>query len=450
MTGTAHRLGGTPLLPRRGSRVSSITRDTTVKITRDRTDDLPAIGEEFLYCVKAAGSASGRRLFGPGVRPPAGPAPKRPAARQGVGAVDTSMASPYIRAQRAAPTRACRAGRLQEGCHRVMSVPRIPLTPAESAAAINSAMIANVRKRAESINGVLGPCLRSYEGSLESVSDRHPLHDLTKHLVETVVETEASIRTRMVEKWEAREGTASQIEKSVTNSMRRSAGTNYQALVSYALARYLLEASSYWYVVHPVPADFGNSLAIRFTAGVAPEPSDTILGLDDEIATEADETVSGDVTVKPDLDILIRNAAWNASSAEPEPILILSVKTSLADRAGSAARWKTYFDLVTRPCAHVKEEDCAYRRLGIELAYDPNVDITHGIVTANIYKINSDPMFARWGELRSNQARANTFMFDLRYTTRNDSEDVMAEGWSSLADLPSWLAGMSSSHGLPS
>lgn len=103
---------------------------------------------------------------------------------------------------------------------------------------------------------------------------------------------------------------------------------------------------------------------------------------------------------------------------------------------------------MTRPCAHVGEETCAYRRLGIALEHSPPVDITHGIVTANIYKINSDPYYTRWGELRSNQSRANTFMFDVRYTTREETEEVMAEGWQGLANIEDWLTATAHKHGL--
>lgn len=319
-------------------------------------------------------------------------------------------------------------------------------TPHAAAAASNAALIANVEKRATSTLGVLGPCLNSYKTSLESGEAPHPLHNLSRHLTSTLPATERSIRERMTAKWAGHDEAAERIVKSVTNSLRRSAGTNYQALVGYALARFLIERESAWYLEHPVPKWFGESLSIRFTGGVPPAEDDADPAAIDDGAEDVDEV---GVTVAPDVDILLRNAAWVTKSAVPEPVLLLSVKTSLADRAGAAARWKTYFDLVTKPCPHVQEVDCAYRHLGIELAYAPDVQITHGIVTANIYKMNSDPYFAENGELRTGQARANTFMFDLRYSTRNDSEQLMAEGWEPLTALPNWLAGRSRELSLP-
>jgi hypothetical protein len=305
----------------------------------------------------------------------------------------------------------------------------------------NAALVASVEARAGKDDAVLAACLRSYQAWLAANRTEHPLRNLTHHLVSTRQVTEASIRGRMVLKWQGHPQSAERVASSVTNSLRRSAGTNYQALVSYALARFLLEQQSHWYVVHPVPATFAHSLGIRFNAGVS--AVDTEGQSDDAEAEDAEGVV-----VKPDLDILIRNAAWDSRSSGAEPVLLLSVKTSLADRAGSAARWKTYFDLVTQPCEHICEASCAYRRLGIELANDPNVHITHGIVTANIYKMDSDPHFTRWGELRSNQARANTFMFDVRYTTREDSPDVMADGWDSLVEIETWLSETASRFGL--
>lgn len=324
------------------------------------------------------------------------------------------------------------------------------LLNAPEAPLLNAALARKIRRRASKPDAVLGPCLDNYDARLADEEDtRHPLFDLTSHLTSTLDATRRSIRQRMEAKWEGHPEAVRRIESSVTNSLRRSAGTNYQSLVSYALALHLASTESEWYVAHPVPQELAHELSILFTAGIdtAAEDTDAEAGNDDDVEDDDDAPVG--VTVKPDVDILLRNASWDVSSELPEPMLILSVKTSLADRAGSAARWKTYFDLVTQPCPHVCEDDCAYGRLGLQLAYDPNVALTHGIVTANIYKVDSDEHFAKFGELRSNQARANTFMFDLRYTTRNESEEVMAEGWDPLPDLVTWLATESERHGLP-
>lgn len=316
---------------------------------------------------------------------------------------------------------------------------------------MNGMFVRRTERRALEVGAVSRACLASYRARLASETPEHPLHDLTRHLVGTSEETSREIRARMVAKWAGSPNAAQKVESSVTNSLRRSAGTNYQTLVSYAIAQFLMDSGSSWYIVHPVPQEWAHMLSIKFTGGV-----DIPVGSTNDGPSNVADTVAGDdagldasVNVKPDLDILIRNAGWEPRREGSEPVLLLSVKTSLADRAGSAARWKTYFDLVTNPCRHICEEDCAYRRLGIELANAPAVRITHGIVTANIYKINSDPYFTRYGELRSNQSRANTFMFDLRYTTREESADVMADGWDSLVGLPTWLARTAAEFGLP-
>jgi hypothetical protein len=336
------------------------------------------------------------------------------------------------------------------------------VSSAEQAKRANQRFVEKVERRSEQEDAVSKFCIESYRARLADGGDEHPLHDLTRHLVDTVDTTADSIRRRMTRRWEGHPNANARIESSVTNSLRRSAGTNYQALVAYSLARHLLESQSYWYVVHPVPKPFAYNLSIEFTGGLSAfnHSSDDAqetrsAGEADPAAgengpeVEVDPEAAEDVSVKPDLDILIRNASWRSSVSALEPVLLLSVKTSLADRAGAAARWKTYFDLVTRPCPHHADETCAYRRLGIQLLNPPSVDIAHAIVTANIYKINSDQAFARYGELRSNQARANTFMFDLRFTTREESSDVMAPGWESLVNLPGWLKNTSTAFGLP-
>ena len=312
----------------------------------------------------------------------------------------------------------------------------------------NGALMAAVRKRADDPGGVLGPCLRSYDERLRRETAEHPLLNLTRHLVDTFPETSESIRARMAAKWAVTGGSADDIQRSVTNSFRRSAGTNYQGLVSYALARHLSEIRSSWYLQHPVPPIFRTELAIRFTAGIQGPGSEERGSSASEDGDDDGQAEPIGVVVKPDLDILVRNAGWRAGAAA-EPVLVLSVKTSLADRAGMAARWKTYFDLVTQPCPHVDDADCAYKRLGIELAGQPNLSITHGIVTANIYKMNSDAYYTEFGELAKEQARSNTFMFDLRYSTRNENEKVMTPEWAPLTDILEWLSYTSRQHSLP-
>lgn len=322
------------------------------------------------------------------------------------------------------------------------------MTPSELQARVaehNRRLVANIRKRADREGNVLGPCLRHYEDALAQDADR-ALYNLTQHLLDALPETAASIRARMATKWD---GDEEKIAASVVNSFRRSAGTNYQALVSFALAEDLRRRGSLWYVAHPVPKAFAESLAIRFTAGVP----DTDLA-DDEASTldsiPAEEAHAEAFRVTPDVDILIRHAEWPLVEAGDslEPVLLLSVKTSLADRAGAAARWKTYFDLVTNPCLHRTDRDCAWTRLGITLEQPLAVDITHGIVTANIYKINSDESYRLYGELASGQARANTFMFDLKITTRNDGVALEPPGWSDLTMVPQWLAQVADRNGL--
>src|SRR5262249_10584250 len=193
-----------------------------------------------------------------------------------------------------------------------------------------------------------------------------------------------SIRARMEKKWEGHADAAAKVEASVANSKKRSAGTNFQSLVSYALAKYLLETDSAWFVAHPVPKEFRESLAITFTAGiplqgdeVSPAPPAEVEEAVEEMLAEDNEATAGgeddkeegeeqDVaddaetlaTVNPDVDILLRNANWLPALGKREPVGLLSVKTSIIDRGGSAARWKMYFDLASDPCELACDERC--------------------------------------------------------------------------------------------
>ena len=304
--------------------------------------------------------------------------------------------------------------------------------------AAHGALSASMTKREAAADTVLEPTLRRYRAYLGA----HPeetLTNLTRHLLDARDETSGAIRARMTRKWTEASGQInhSAVEKSVTNSLRRSAGTNFQALVSLALSIAFRQARSTWYVAHPVPKAFCESLAIRFDSGLAMNDAEP------ENAVES-------IRVVPDLDVLVRNAAWSEVSARPEPIMVLSVKTSIADRGGMAARWKNYFDLVTRPCELRHKPECAWQRLGISLeARHLGYDITHGIVVANIYKIESDEAFTNFGELHSGQARANTFMFDPRITTRTDDPAAVPSGWQPLSVVLAWSRSTSVKFDLP-
>jgi hypothetical protein len=269
-------------------------------------------------------------------------------------------------------------------------------------------------------------------------------------------ETRQIIEDRMRARYPGEEIEAS---RAVTNSLRRSAGTNYQSLVTYAIASYLVKVGSAWAVAHPVPKEFLSTLVISFDA-VAEAPNETqdafkdgaMPDLDAE-STPADENDEEPLTeafvIKPDVDILLRNLAWQQRDGSPEPVLLLSAKTSLVDRAGQAARWKLYFDLASNPCPCQDCEGCVYKKLGISMENAAAYDIEHGIVTANIYKYWFRDKRYRKGELASAQTRSNTGMFDLRLTTRDDEEAETPPGWRQLDVLPEVIRELSKRHGLP-
>lgn len=170
--------------------------------------------------------------------------------------------------------------------------------------------------------GVIGPCIGDYLNRLaDTDAEEHPLFDLTRHLVGTFDVTLASIRARMEVKHQGKPDAATKIESSVRNSLMRSAGTNYQGLVSFAIARYLNSVHSCWFVQHPVPKEFGKTLAIRFSQGLLAEPVPDDPDAPPPPDDEPEEPEGASVDVDPDVDILVRNAAWNGEDGGNEPVL---------------------------------------------------------------------------------------------------------------------------------
>lgn len=289
----------------------------------------------------------------------------------------------------------------------------------------NFAVMKHIERRAALDNAVLGPCLQAYEAHLESLTEPKVadyVGNLTRWLLEAKETTEKMIQAAMQKKWAH---DPDRIWSSVTNSLRRSAGTNYQSLVSYALARYLHDTDAAWYVQYPVPRKFREALAINFG-----------LPAQDGVSPGAI------VTVQPDVDILLRNSHWTPKQGKREPILLLSVKTSLVDRAGMAARWKTYFDAATTLC-----EDCG-TKMGIHLQDADTFEVNHGIVTANIYKYFFHDKSYQKGELESGQTKSNTYMFELKFTTRNDGLAVTPKDWMQFERIVAVLENIARKHGL--
>lgn len=323
----------------------------------------------------------------------------------------------------------------------------------EKARKANRATSRSIEKRADKANAVLGPGLRLFNSYFKgrSYNPLDLLDNLTRWLLEARDETEALIRANMAARWSKE---PDRIPSSVANSLKRSAGTNYQALVSYALAKFLYEVDSAWYLRAPVPAEFRESLAVTFTAGIQEVPEDQLnvsdSGSEDlSSAGESASSHSSTARVQPDVDVLLRNAGWQPTTGVAEPVVLLSVKTSLADRGGQAARWKIYFDLATRPCPHLELMGCAYQKLGIKMENADRYNITHGIVTANIYKYRFHDERYHEGELNTGQTRSNTYMFGLKLTTRNDAKANTPPDWRQFPYIVDVLNSLSVQYSLP-
>lgn len=189
------------------------------------------------------------------------------------------------------------------------------------------------------------------------------------------------------------------------NAIKRSAGTNYQGICEYAIIRWILTTNLPFLIAPNAPAKIKNEL--------------TIYGFDAD---------GGEFSVEPDIDISL----WVDDGNRNSPLIFVSAKTSLVDRAGQAARWKMYLDMHQTSCPHTSNiADCPINRTNIRIK--TSHPITHTIVTANIYKIDTTQPY---GELESGQCRNNTYMFEHKYTTRNDKEEVKPPSWKSFSEFP--------------
>jgi len=192
------------------------------------------------------------------------------------------------------------------------------------------------------------------------------------------------------------------------NSIKRSAGTNYQGMCEYAILR--------WLETTDLPVCVGTN---------APRE------MRDELTIHGYDAEGGDFSVEPDIDICL----WVPDAGPTSPLLFVSAKTSLVDRAGQAARWKLYLDMHQTTCPHVKGIlDCPINRTRIKVRTAH--PIHHAIVTANIYKIDTTQPE---GELRSGQCRNNTYMFKHKYTTRNDPAEFRPPSWQSFDAFPTLI-----------
>ncbi len=246
----------------------------------------------------------------------------------------------------------------------------------------------------------LSPCIKKYDSLLEELRQ--------KGVLEAEIEAMSQITSIFRGTYADVLG---QIERSgksgigATNAIKRSAGTNFQGLCEYAVIQ--------WLKTTDLPFNIGPN---------APK------SLKDELTIYGEDADGGSFSVEPDIDISL----WLEDGNPSSPVIFVSAKTSLVDRAGQAARWKMYLDLHQTSCMHIKSiSDCPINRTKIRIKTQH--PIVHSIVTANIYKIDSTQPF---GELESGQCRNNTYMFKHKYTTRNDTIERRPESWKSFSEFP--------------
>lgn len=244
------------------------------------------------------------------------------------------------------------------------------------------------------------PCIVEYDAVVEKLTlenNPNPLETAMSFLTEIFRGTYQTILTQI--------GKSGKTGIGASNAVKRSAGTNFQGLCEYAVLRWLEDTN--------LPVSVGPN---------APK------SMKDELTIHGTDADSGDFSVEPDIDISL----WIPNDDPSSPVIFLSAKTSLVDRAGQAARWKLYLDIHQTTCQHTKTvHDCPIRRTRVKVkTLHP---ITHCIVTANIYKIDTTQP---GGELTSGQCRNNTYMFRHKFSTRNDAIEVRPFSWDSFSKFP--------------
>lgn len=245
----------------------------------------------------------------------------------------------------------------------------------------------------------LQPCISEYEkllATLRADGVEHPEIEGLSHLTSILRGTYETVLDQI--KSSGKEGIGA------INAVKRSAGTNFQGLCEYAILQWL------------------KSVDLPFCVGPNAPKS-----MKDELTIFGDDADGGEFSVEPDIDISL----WLEDDVETSPVIFISAKTSLVDRAGQAARWKMYLDMHQTGCTHIKDvHDCPINRTKVKVK--TKHPITHSIVTANIYKIDTTQPE---GELANGQCRNNTYMFKHKYTTRNDPIENRPDSWKSFSNI---------------
>jgi hypothetical protein len=271
----------------------------------------------------------------------------------------------------------------------------LTLSPLEVAKHNRLKRLAELRKRER-----LRPCLLAYDKEVEAAIKRQepePFRASLSRLTTIFRGTYGEVLEQITAS--GKEGIGSQ------NAIKRSAGTNFQGLCEYGVLR--------WLETTDFPISAGPN---------APK------SMKDELTIYGYDADGGEFAVEPDIDISL----WVEPSGPTSPLLFLSAKTSLVDRAGQAARWKLYLDMHQTTCPHVsKVSDCPINRTRIKIKTAH--PIQHAIVTANIYKIDTTQPE---GELKSGQCRNNTYMFRHKFTTRNDKNEYRPASWKGFEEFP--------------
>jgi hypothetical protein len=215
------------------------------------------------------------------------------------------------------------------------------------------------------------------KAALKAAGSKNSTLDLADELAQVLFDSYPAIQKLKAAKYS---GVALQ------NSIRKTAGENFMALIAYSAAENLMGTG--WSARINAPTQLRQKMAVRLKAGLV---------------------------LNPDADVLIFSEAF------PNALHMLSVVTSLRDRLGMSVMWGLLFDLATCTCQFIPQagKQCPVNVHSPKMALGPGVQISHYLVTADQHD-----------ELKNPAKKASLSTFDDVFIPRRDRA-----GWARLSEL---------------
>lgn len=184
--------------------------------------------------------------------------------------------------------------------------------------------------------------------------------------------------------------------KSADQARRNAAGNNFQLIVAYSI------------IMNIIYKNIPNLMVVH-----QPKRGREYCKIVEE---NLQIEVLGEVQ-KPDCDLLIYNP-----EEDNDPIVIISCKTSIRERAGQTYRWKLLYDLSNCNCKHIEQTTiCPIRKYNLQNHNQKKVKI--GLITADFYDEISRP-----------QVKGMAPFFNFCYITKEIEESENIEKLSSIVE----------------